>query len=1044
MAALTTYINRVVFPRLIKKIAVERLENSLKRKVEMGSIRFSWVKGFIIDRIKIYEKGSSNSVFAQADQVSFGIIFFPGFKHPRITIPFITIRSPSVNLIRTTDTSWNFSDILASQTQTPPEPTPALPNQHAPVQIAWGGVAISNGKFLVEDDSNQRQWSEFFDNVNLKLSLSYRGISYDFTADIPKGDGLLAATVFYQPISQNTQAHIHLKNIDTASYLSLINTPDLHLKSGIIKEINLDISRSQDKLSAGGDVLMNNFDITSLNQRFKGDIQIQGLDAQYLNGNFTAHGQFELNNMQTLVPGLSASGNVQTTVNNFEYSSQGATFSGALNGQNISVNLNDRQMQANKVYLDNIQIKKDHDGIQYIGNIVTQGLLIQWPHQRLQGDIDLKSLIMRMKDENNVSLEGDVQARNFEFDEKTSDGFNLVSHHLLLENAQLEILDQKNITLNTKLSLETMRMIIGKNSFSSSLLKTDKFLFNLNDDIIKISSTLNATQGKLVLDHRKSIQADPQLELALRIPLDSPQDTTYKGSVTFSDAHLQGFLPFPSLDNVELDADFKNDEATINALSINILDTNVSISGTIKDFKNPYLSIIADADDFNLASIQELAPQIIKKYGLTFNGKSRVKIKFEGLLENPEQAKVLGVASVKDVSVSSSKFHQQINNITGIIEITPNFLKWRDFTATYQGKHYSSFGSLHNFKNPKIITTIDGPNFELNTNLVKDKNTITINSLTGKYLNATFNSTGSISQLESDEPVFDINTNASILLEDLINNLPVNQKRVFQSLNPRGIISVTSDLEGTSLKLKDYTLTATISSPTIRLKGYTLNDLKINFDQEQGNIKNLTFDGKFYGGIVHAVGSLNLLNKSLPYDLALNIDKADLHQFKMDSPFKMDELNGKFFFTTLAHGTVANFKDNLHATGSLSIRDGYLGEFNLFKGLLDILNDAMDMGKVVITDVEANFTIDHQRMNTDNLRLKGPTVVLLGQGWVNFDQICDLYVTIDLSSSNVPAIAHDVLKSLNIHIYDKISSPKFGKKISVPQVINTLLKNLWQ
>ena len=33
MAALTTYINRVVFPRLIKKIAVERLENSLKRKV---------------------------------------------------------------------------------------------------------------------------------------------------------------------------------------------------------------------------------------------------------------------------------------------------------------------------------------------------------------------------------------------------------------------------------------------------------------------------------------------------------------------------------------------------------------------------------------------------------------------------------------------------------------------------------------------------------------------------------------------------------------------------------------------------------------------------------------------------------------------------------------------------------------------------------------------------------------------------------------------------------------------------------------------------
>ena len=58
--------------------------------------------------------------------------------------------------------------------------------------------------------------------------------------------------------------------------------------------------------------------------------------------------------------------------------------------------------------------------------------------------------------------------------------------------------------------------------------------------------------------------------------------------------------------------------------------------------------------------------------------------------------------------------------------------------------------------------------------------------------------------------------------------------------------------------------------------------------------------------------------------------------------------------------------------------------------------------------------------------------------------MCDLNVTVDLSSGTVPAIAHDVLNTLNIHIYDKITNPKFKKKISVPQVINTLLKNLLQ
>jgi hypothetical protein len=70
--------------------------------------------------------------------------------------------------------------------------------------------------------------------------------------------------------------------------------------------------------------------------------------------------------------------------------------------------------------------------------------------------------------------------------------------------------------------------------------------------------------------------------------------------------------------------------------------------------------------------------------------------------------------------------------------------------------------------------------------------------------------------------------------------------------------------------------------------------------------------------------------------------------------------------------------------------------------------------------------------------------VLLSRGWVNFDGICDLDLTVDLTSGVVPPIAHDVLSTLEIHIYDKIANPKFKKKISMPQVINSLIKNLLQ
>jgi AsmA-like C-terminal region len=1032
LAALTSYVNRVMFPQLIKKIAVERIEEMLKRKVEIGSIHFNWIRGFIINKIKIYEKGSDDAVFAQADQVSFGIIIFPGFKHYRITIPFINVRSPSAHLIRTGENIWNFSDMY----------TPATPAVTAPAfELAWGGITVSDGKFLVEDVSTPDKWSEFFDNINLKLSLSYKGISYDFTADIPGKKGFIGATVYYQPVTQNTQAQIHLENIDTASYLSLVTIPGVHLSSGVIKVINLNIDHSQDKTSAQGDVFMKDLDISNQGQSFKGDIQIRDLDAQYRNGDITAHGQMDLTHMQTEVPGLDAGGSVQTRVNEFEMTKEGLAFSGSFHAQDIFVNLKDRQVRADGVNLDNIKIKKDQDGIQSVASVTAKGLFVQWPDQKLQGDIALKDVTMRMKDENDITLEGELRADNF----LTSTGDkNIGSQHVLLEGFRLKILDQKNIALNTPLSMDEMTMSIGKNISASGSIKTERFLFDMDDGIIKISTILDASKGRLVIDDHKTIEADPQLELNLQFPLSDPQQLTYKGSITLSDATILGFDPIQSLDNVELDADFQNDEATINALSANLLDTNVRAFGTVKNFKHPVLNIIAEADELNLIKIKDLAPQIVDQYGLSFDGTSSVKVQFKGLASSPLTAKIQAVASFKNVSVLSSKLHQGIKNMTGIIEATPDSLKWRDTTATYQGQKYALAGSMDDLKNPKIHATIDGPGLQLKADLVKNRDLITINTIAGKYLNMDFDNTGSITLAAGQAPVFDIKSTMSLALENLIKVLPAQQKKSFQPLNPAGIVSMTSDLKGSGLDWKYYHLNATVTSPVITILGYSLTGMKISIDQGEGKLKNLTFDGNLYDGTVHAVGSLDLTAKGMPYDLALNIDSTDLHKLKMDSPLKMEEIDGKFFLTTIAHGTVADFKNNLHATGSLAIRDGFLAEFNLFKGLLSVLNDALRLGQVEITDVDGNFTVDGQKINTDNLRFKGPTIVLLGKGWVNFDEICDLNMTVDLSSGIVPAIAHDVLSTLNIHIYDKIDNPKFKRKISVPQVINSLLKNLLQ
>ncbi len=202
LGALTFYLNRVFFPVALKNIVVTQAEAFLQRKVEIGSLHFNWVKGFIADKIKVYQKDSGQS-FIQAERLSFGIIFIPGFKQHKITIPFINVESPSAHLIRHAD-AWNFSDLLNA---------PASDGKPSPVSVTVTGIHIMDGKVRLDDVSAAGTWTELFDNINLNVGLSYKGIAFDLFADIPKKQGLVSAHGAYQLLSGELTAQVQVKNI---------------------------------------------------------------------------------------------------------------------------------------------------------------------------------------------------------------------------------------------------------------------------------------------------------------------------------------------------------------------------------------------------------------------------------------------------------------------------------------------------------------------------------------------------------------------------------------------------------------------------------------------------------------------------------------------------------------------------------------------------------------------------------------------------------------------------------------------------------------
>ncbi|MBI4309986.1 MAG: hypothetical protein HY591_06610, partial [Candidatus Omnitrophica bacterium] len=480
----------------------------------------------------------------------------------------------------------------------------------------------------------------------------------------------------------------------------------------------------------------------------------------------------------------------------------------------------------------------------------------------------------------------------------------------------------------------------------------------------------------------------------------------------------------------------------LKSFSVVALETAVKGAGTVTDFKAPALDLQASCESVDLAKLKNILPDIFKAYGLETSGEASFNIQFQGPASDLLSGTINAKADLHNASASSSKFNQKINNVSGTVTSTLDSLSWNNFTGTYLGKAYTLTGGLTDFKDPKVKTTLDGQDVQLKVDLDKKDDLVTIHELNGKYLKFTFGAAGNVTLPPGKEPVLDIKAQVSLDLEDLVPFLPADQLKTIEPLKIKGLVNIDGAIKGRAQDWKNWTANARVESPLVSAMGYNVHDITVAIAQSNGKVSNLTADATAYDGKIHAVGSGDVSDEAMPFDLALNIDGLDLRKLKMDIPnLKSEEINGKFYLTTVGKGTIADI-NGLHAKGSLAVREGFLTEFKLFKGLFGILNEVLRLGQVMVTDVEGNFIIENQKITTDNLRLKSPSIVLLTEGWVNFDQYCDLNVVVDMTSGIVPSIAEEVLRSLKIHIYDKIANPKFGKKISVPQVINSIIKTI--
>lgn len=465
-------------------------------------------------------------------------------------------------------------------------------------------------------------------------------------------------------------------------------------------------------------------------------------------------------------------------------------------------------------------------------------------------------------------------------------------------------------------------------------------------------------------------------------------------------------------------------------------------AATIMNFKDPVISAEIANESIDLGKFKDFLPDIYNQYGLTTTGKASFNASFEGIASSPLSGKINVKAQLQGVDVESTTFKQKATNINGSIAGTPESLTWNDFSGIYLGKKYTLTGSLNNFQAPKISTSLNGDDIKLDVAVENKGNAWTINKLLGKYFDILFEGTGKVTLPANQAPLVDVQTKVKFDIEKALPLIPEEYRKLVEPYGLKGDIAIDAHVGGNVSDWKNLASNATIKSKQITVMGYHIDDITASINQNEGKIANTTIDATVYTGKAHTVLNMDLTDASMPFDIAFNIDALGLQELKKDIPaLKGKDIKGKFYLTTVGKGKATDIT-NMTAKGSLAIREGFLTEFKIFEGLLGILNEAMRLGQLTITDVDGNFVIEKQKVTTENLRLISPTIVLLTQGWVDLNQMCDLNVTVDMSSGVIPPVAEQVLRTMSIHIYDKISAPKFDKKISVPQVLNSIIKTI--
>jgi len=270
-------------------------------------------------------------------------------------------------------------------------------------------------------------------------------------------------------------------------------------------------------------------------------------------------------------------------------------------------------------------------------------------------------------------------------------------------------------------------------------------------------------------------------------------------------------------------------------------------------------------------------------------------------------------------------------------------------------------------RQPTIDATIKYDLLEADANLTFIENYFLVNRLKGRYSYSDFDAEGTV----DFQKFARLNGKGLLDLRDL-EKLPPKVYKVLKKATPTGTVNWQGTYKGSLDDWRGAALHLEGKTASARLIHYPLENVRIEYDQKNRSVENLTFKASVYNGpiVVQATGDLS--QEKIPFQSHTKIEGVDLSLYRKDKKPKNDILSGNLQCAFDMSGELLK-PESFTGTGQLAINEAYLGKL-------------IPHNEAVYTQAQADFNIEREKVITKDARIISQPIDLVAQGWVDFDQ----------------------------------------------------------